>query len=192
MARLKNLTERGRDTQRELRNALIELSLEKGYENVTIRDITEHTGLDRSTFYLHYKDKHQLLEQSQKQLIDELVARSQEVGNPGDGIEIAFQHMAENAGFYRVLMGLEGDRGINRRLFDYLAGRISERLQERARQLGLEPSLPVEMLAHYYTGALRGIAIWWLEHNEQYSPGEMARIFQKLVTQGILSLASNG
>ena len=57
MARLTNLTKRGLVTQRELSEALIELSLAKGFPAVTIKDITDHLGVDRTTFYLHFKDK---------------------------------------------------------------------------------------------------------------------------------------
>src|ERR1700736_7024870 len=49
-------------TQNLLVKALIALSLEKGYEAVTIRDITERADIGYATFFRHYRDKDELLE----------------------------------------------------------------------------------------------------------------------------------
>jgi len=48
-------------TRSALRQAFRDLVEEKGYEAVTIEDITEQANLGRTTFYLHYHDKEDLL-----------------------------------------------------------------------------------------------------------------------------------
>src|SRR5437879_10701472 len=53
---------RVRRTQHLLARALIALTLEKGYETVTIRDITERADIGYATFFRHYRDKEELLE----------------------------------------------------------------------------------------------------------------------------------
>ena len=50
-------------TRKMLEEALIELTVEKGFAAVTVRDITERAMVNRSTFYRHYLDKFDLLEQ---------------------------------------------------------------------------------------------------------------------------------
>ncbi|HEY7418111.1 MAG TPA: TetR/AcrR family transcriptional regulator, partial [Ktedonobacteraceae bacterium] len=52
---------RVRRTQQLLAKALIALTLEKGYEAVTIRDITERADIGYATFFRHYHDKDELL-----------------------------------------------------------------------------------------------------------------------------------
>jgi AcrR family transcriptional regulator len=52
---------RVRRTQHLLARALIALTLEKGYEAVTIRDITERADIGYATFFRHYHDKDELL-----------------------------------------------------------------------------------------------------------------------------------
>ena len=51
-------------TRRLLRESLMKLVAEKGYDSVTIEDITETAELGRTTFYLHYRDKEELLLES--------------------------------------------------------------------------------------------------------------------------------
>ncbi|UFP96204.1 TetR/AcrR family transcriptional regulator [Gloeobacter morelensis] len=185
MARLKNLTERGRETQRELRNITIQLILEKGYENVTVKDITERAGIDRSTFYLHYKDKQDLLEQNQKQVIDELFERCRQTAQMEDRLRIVFKHIAENAAIYRVMLTTEDGSALYLRMHDYIVEQLRTVMQERVAQQGLTPDVPLEMLANYYTGALRGAAVWWLAQGMPCPPEQMVRLFQRLMLQGI-------
>ena len=61
---MKKLDRRVRRTQHALRTALIELTLEKGFEAVTILEITERADVGRSTFYAHFADKEDLLQDS--------------------------------------------------------------------------------------------------------------------------------
>lgn len=60
MARLNSLTERGKETQRLLGEILLKLITEKGYDKITVKDITDKANIDRTTFYLHFKDKDDL------------------------------------------------------------------------------------------------------------------------------------
>lgn len=48
-------------TRKYLRNSLIELVSKGSFNNISIQLLTEHASLNRATFYLHYKDKNELL-----------------------------------------------------------------------------------------------------------------------------------
>ena len=50
-------------TRRLIQEAFIALTVEKGFAAVTVRDITERAIINRSTFYRHYLDKYDLLDQ---------------------------------------------------------------------------------------------------------------------------------
>ncbi|UZM97271.1 TetR/AcrR family transcriptional regulator [Lysinibacillus sp. MHQ-1] len=60
-------------TRQLLRDALVELIDEQGYEKITVQDITQRATLNRATFYLHYRDKLDLLYQSSEEILHELV-----------------------------------------------------------------------------------------------------------------------
>src|SRR4051812_36055234 len=63
---------RVRRTQHLLARALIDLTLEKGYEAVTIREITDRAGVGYATFFRHYRDKDELLQDVLDVVLDEL------------------------------------------------------------------------------------------------------------------------
>jgi AcrR family transcriptional regulator len=50
-----------RRTQANLREALIDLIEEKGFDAVTVGDIAERAMVNRATFYRHYPDKYALV-----------------------------------------------------------------------------------------------------------------------------------
>lgn len=61
-------------TKAVIRDALTALIEEKGFEALTVKDITARANINRGTFYLHYRDKYDLLEQSEQELIEGMVA----------------------------------------------------------------------------------------------------------------------
>ena len=61
-------------TRQLFRDSLIELLQSKTFQKITVKEICEHADLNRTTFYLHYTD--------QEQLLDEIVAQLQGIQNP--------------------------------------------------------------------------------------------------------------
>jgi AcrR family transcriptional regulator len=188
MARLTNLTERGHETQRQLRDVLMGLIVEKGYERVSIVDITERAGIDRTTFYLHFKDKDDLFEKSRRGIIDELVELRSQGSGPFPGIALTFEHMARNADLYRALFRTDGMVEKEATLQDYIAKSMLPILGPLLREKGIDRSIGTEPLARYLTGALCGLSRWWLESGAAQSPREMSDLFLALATRGLESL----
>lgn len=173
---------RTRRTRRLLRDSLLALILEKGYDAVTIEEITERADLGRTTFYLHYKDKEDLLLKSIAAISDELL--SQISDNPP--ILLVFQHAAENAALYRIILRGEGAH----RATAWLRGMISDAARDFLvtkkveENLAVSPIVPVEVFSNYFAGSLLGLLTWWLEKDMPYLPEEMAEMFQTLFFQG--------
>src|SRR6185312_4355849 len=94
-------------TQNLLAKALIELTLEKGYEAVTIRDITERADVGYATFFRHYHDKDALLlEVVLAELID-LLPLSPEA-DPATVGTLIFRYVQQQSEVVRVLLSSRG------------------------------------------------------------------------------------
>ena len=65
-------------TRQSIRNALVELMLEKPYEKITIQAIIDRANVGRATFYNHYQDKDDLLLRGVAELV-----RSQKAEDSG-------------------------------------------------------------------------------------------------------------
>jgi AcrR family transcriptional regulator len=178
-------------TRRLLRDALMELILEKGYDEVTVQDITQRANLGRATFYLHYKGgKEELLLSNLEEIYDELVARlkplKREGLRPGPhrASQVAFEHAAEHRDLYFVLLRSQAAASIAQRIREYLAGVIFQEIEP----LMQDSPLPSEVIAGYMAGSLVALITWWLENAMPYSPEYMAQIFSRLTMPGVREL----
>ncbi len=192
----KQLDRRTRRTRRMLKEALFALILEKGYDAVTIEDITERADLGRTTFYLHYKDKEDLLVESIDSIAADLIARlpptawnvadppGDDGGQVMDAIRVTFQHAAENAQLYRIILRGEGATQANRRIHAIIRQKAVELVSERLKDGSLRPQVPMDVFANYFAGTLLATITWWLEADSPYPPEQMAEMFRMLFFQG--------
>ena len=63
---------RVRRTKRQLREALTTLLLKKKFSEITVRELSELADVNRGTFYTHYRDTEDLLEQLESGFLNEL------------------------------------------------------------------------------------------------------------------------
>ncbi len=183
-------------TRRQLRSALMTLIIEKGYDAVTIEDITERADLGRTTFYLHYKDKEELLlesiENTARELYEQVVAaappaaeRSREAGL--HAIDIVFQHAGANSIFYQII--LQG--GAARKVRSYILAFLSEAVRpyfESEQALPASVQVPLAVLSSYFATSLLGFMTWWLETKAPYSPEQASKFFTFMFFNGIPGL----
>ncbi|WP_433563062.1 TetR family transcriptional regulator [Nocardia sp. CA-151230] len=169
---------RVRRTRRALRDALVSLSLERGYANVTVEDITERADLGRATFYTHFTDKDALLDRVVTDLIAELNGRLEpladlsEVGFTGKPVLEVFRHAAEERDTYRVILRGEGDGRALRRFTEERTAAATAAFTARATNLGLTPNIDLGIVARAWVGEQISILQWWLETDPPPMPLE--------------------
>jgi AcrR family transcriptional regulator len=61
------LDPRVKRTRQLLEKAFLEVAAEKGFQAISVQDITERAGVNRATFYAHFPDKYALLDYSVRQ-----------------------------------------------------------------------------------------------------------------------------
>lgn len=179
-----------RRSRRALRDALMALILEKDFATITIQEIADRADVHRATFYLHYKDKQDLLLRSMQEIFDDLAARMKpptgdnfRMDVPPEGAVSMFQHIAENADFYRVALGEKGIASFQARVRAFLYEVSANRL------LLLQPDkskyrIPLEVVASYSAGALIGMISWWLQGGMPLSSEIMASHTLTLTAMG--------
>jgi len=194
---MEKLDRRVRRTRRRLRDALIQLILEKGYDNVTIQEITDTADLSRATFYLHYKNgKDELLAVSLEEMFDELVdsvkdlmlRRKLELQDDNPPSLPVFKHVAEYADLYRSLLGEKGVSSVINRTLNYIARIAEEQYMLLVDKDEVENlPVPIEVASRHLAGALFSMVSWWLEQDMPHTPEEMAQMFHILTVPSILA-----
>lgn len=176
-------------TRQLLRDALMALILDKGFEAITVQDITDRANLGRATLYLHYKDKEDLLIQSLQEGMDELIAiieqrrRDNPDATPEMAFGLAFQHAAAHADLYRVLFSGQGSGAILVQIREYISTVIGDAI--RGNLASENGRFPVEIASQFVSGALLMLLEWWLREEMPYTPDEMAGMVTTLVLPGL-------
>jgi AcrR family transcriptional regulator len=164
-----------------LRQALFDLTVEKGFTAVSVSDITKRARVNRSTFYRHYVDKHDLLDQylddvqaftSEAAFLAEKAAQSTPEKVP-QGLLVLIQHVQAYAAFYRVMLGQNGDARFTRR-FRRLSEDRYRVLFDRMGTTTAPGVPPVEMRLHYISCAGIGAILWWLESDQPCTAEQLA------------------
>jgi AcrR family transcriptional regulator len=176
-------------TRRLLREALISLLLERGYDGVTVQDVLDRADVGRSTFYAHFRDKADLLASGFEDARGALRAHLDRLADRGhehdDGafhpLPGFFEHVGENRAVYRALIGRRGSADALASIRGTLAGIVSEDLTRVVAQTGLAPSVPVDVIAEFVVGAASSLATWWLDVEPPYPAATMDVLFQRLV-----------
>ncbi|WP_044642156.1 TetR/AcrR family transcriptional regulator [Risungbinella massiliensis] len=179
-------------TRKMIRDAFLELILEKGYESITIQHIANHAMINRATFYLHYTDKHNLLAKISEETLQELsdtvqLSLNQErqvnVSKLQNTIVNVCQHIQKNALFYRAMLGQHGVPNFYFRIQQVM----KEKLQRAILEFRIpeeELSIPKEIYIQFTSSAFVGMIVWWLDQNMIFSPEHMASLLSKVITMG--------
>jgi AcrR family transcriptional regulator len=180
-------------TKRLIRDALTELMEEKGFEGITVRDLTEKADINRGTFYLHYHDKYDLLEQSEAEILTEIEKIALTI-NPTDFMNFnsenepfpfivnLFEFFHENSSFMKVILGPKGDASFQGKLKDFIKHTFFQNIMSKIKRENL--LVPVDFLFAYVSSAHLGVIQHWLESGMEKSPREMAMILSRITLLG--------
>ena len=168
---------RVRRTRLSIQNAFIELTIEKNFSSVTIADIAERAMVNRSTFYRHFQDKYDLLDQYMDDLyhlLDLPKSTSPEAqDSPPIGLIQMMEHLQVHSGFYCSMLGSQGYPPFTEKLREYIERRIQRSLStEISQQRPGQP--PLDMILSSISNAAVGSIRWWLENSTPYTPLQMA------------------
>jgi AcrR family transcriptional regulator len=161
-------------TRRQLREALIALMLERGWDAVSVRDICERADVGRSTFYVHFADKENLLLSG----FDELHRGMEELRTSarqsfGFLLPLA-EHAAENRRLVEALLGRQSGQRVHWRFRDMLRLLIEAELDT----LGVPRSALVPG-AHYIAGGTAELLMGWVEHPKGVSAEQISQLLRR-------------
>lgn len=159
-----------------MQEALLGLIREQRFEDITVQDITERAGLNRATFYLHYRDKDELLTQIMKEALDALEAQARQRDDPAESVHEAivgwFQHAAAYPELYHLVLGRNDRASFLVQVRTHIEQLMTHGEEQRhgTRRSGV----PAAMRLRFQASACLAVIGWWLEQRMPYTPEEMA------------------
>lgn len=183
---------RVRRTKARLRQALTQLLREKDLRSITVRELTDLADVNRGTFYAHYKDIYDMLEQYENQLFDALsellsgYTARQLQGDLSPVLEEVFLFVEDNRDLIPILLTGQAKDPFFQRLYAVIREKCAGDWRG-AYPVGTEEENFAYALEFLVSGTVGLIQTWML--NGLHPPaGEMARFTGRLIQQGLASL----
>jgi len=165
-------------THRTLREALIALILERGWDEISVQHVCDRADVGRSTFYTHFADKEDLLVSG----FDALRKALREHATTTSGSALGFtggmiEHVQGHRRLFRAIVGTRSGPVVQKRFRQLLVDLVGEDLAR------LAPAGPQrDATVHYVAGALFALLIWWLETSNRLAPSDLEELFHRLTT----------
>ena len=172
-------------TRTTLRDALIHLILERGWEETSVQDVCDRADVGRSTFYTHFADKEDLLLSGFEDLRKLLRALRSPVGESHAALGFMrglLEHAHENRRLFRALVGKRSAQVVHARFRQLLTDLTEEELSGG----GLTgPAL--DLTVHYLAGAALEVFIWWIDARRPLPIDEVEARVQQLTKHALQS-----
>ena len=160
----------------------------KKIQDITVRELAEMADINRGTFYLHYKDVFDLMDQIKNELIEEVESVlthhpvPELVARPSLALSELFPLVQENAEIVSILIGENGDLNFVNRLKRI----VSEKCLKGWLDLkcSSDPDTLAAFSAFIVSGCV-GTVQYWIESGMKESTEQMAILTEDFILKGI-------
>jgi AcrR family transcriptional regulator len=180
---------RVRRTHNALRGALVDLIIERGWDGFSVQDLCERADVGRSTFYLHFADKDEVLAGAFADLGRELRAQ---LASAGASRPLAFSrglldHAHAHLRVYRALVGRRAAHVVQAKMralvFELVREDVAARLPAGTRR---------DAVAAFVAGALFELLTWSLEARPPTTVEEADALFHELAAPALTAGTARG
>lgn len=171
-------------TEKAIADALKKLLAKRPLSKITISDIANECGINRMTFYYHYRDVYDLIKTIADEDLKGALEGKRTLADWQEGVLKLMTVVKKDKAFYTSLYhSVERDRTI-----DYVYDLISELLMEGVDQLpssGKTSADNVQFIVDFYAYAFVGILLQWVRRGMREEPAVLVERMGKLGKGGL-------
>ena len=172
------------------RRAFKDLVLEKSVDKITVKEITDKADVRRTTFYNHYQDKYELMEQIIRQEIVGPIGPLLENDLIDEAIVLIFSNLKKEKEVYMNMARTQGQNS-----FEQIAGKcVAEILYQVISpkvQAGIDAAtfkqnhISADIVATYYASSITFAVMYWINQGMPYTPRQMAEIYDYIFSHSL-------
>lgn len=171
-------------TKNAIIQAFWQLLEEKPYNKITVKDIVDSCQINRNTFYYHFHDIPELLEDTIKQDADNIIQTHHNFDSPIDCLTVLAQHcIAHQKAILHIYRSVQREIFLNEldRICLYT---VTQYINTITANLTISPD-DKKLLIRFYKCALVGVLLDWMNEGMSYDPiASFSRISDLLACSG--------
>ncbi|RRG18810.1 TetR/AcrR family transcriptional regulator [Weissella viridescens] len=183
-------------TRQNLLDACIQLLAQQDLNQISVTDIVEQAQVHRATFYRHFEDKYDLLNQAENEIFDEMATAFKQYISDEPNLKIDTTSFADyrlallkifmkHAPFINAMLGTNGDLTFENKLYDRIY-QLTQLGFQTLYNLPQSEAPKAEFIGHYAASAAFGVVRQWLKKPTS-TPNELAQLLDELTIKGIAS-----
>lgn len=158
-------------TKKALAMSLLELLEEKSMDEITIIDIVSHQGVNRQTFYYHYKSLNDLVEHLFSMVTKNLVGENRTYKTWQKGYESIFNFVLQHKNVVNNVFSSRSSAHLDRTLFDTTFAFLYNVIEELATERNIEVSSEDKTyIGRLYSYIFVGIINDWIDDGMKEKP----------------------
>ena len=173
--------------KRVLAPALKEMAEKKSLSKITINDLTQACDVSRQTFYNNFKDIYDLVEWIYLKEVVTPIERGKIYDKWQDALTSIFQYISENHVFvlntYRSFGKGFLEKVLRQEIELFLSNQVFKKIE-----VTKEEAKQVEFSYSFYTYALVGVGLDWIEKQMPESVEELVERIERVMLGEIISL----
>lgn len=178
-----------------LRKSLVSLIAEKPYDSIVVKEILDRANVGRSTFYMHFRDKDDLLISGIHDMLGPVPSPTRAVGKDNEWILWfslpVFEHHYRHAHAWGDRIGHRGRAILHEHLRRALTEIIAEAIKKDIRlQRKSVRHVPANLFSSYVASTFVLVLNWWLDNRMRLPPKEINDVFRKLTLPTLAEMSS--
>ncbi len=189
---MKTADRRVEKTKKALKDALVYLIQDNSFDSISIQEILDRANVGRSTFYIHYGNKYELLHDCFADF-SMLLEANQKTTHPTDGNDFLldlFRFIEKNRPLVKAFMGKDGIAMLNHPFVEYIHGQVKITL-EKLLSNNKQSTVPKDLAVHCFAFELIGTLRWWLYSGTSINADEISRYFKRVAFGGLKDALGN-
>jgi AcrR family transcriptional regulator len=167
-------------TKQIIKDSFWELYKEKKIENITVKDITQKAGFNRSTFYAYFKDVYDILEQIEDDLMPGTehlppIDASREYSD--DFLRNIITIYERNSTYFSVLLSENGDPRFALKLKKVFKSMMMDAIKNRVNTSPVEMDYALE----FFVGGTLSIVKHWYDQGKNIPMQQIIPLMYKLM-----------
>ncbi|WP_455675505.1 TetR/AcrR family transcriptional regulator C-terminal domain-containing protein [Pradoshia sp.] len=184
--------EKNKKTKQLIQKSFIKILERKSFDSITIGEITKTAKINRGTFYLHFQDKFDLLDQIEQQLFMELgihldklqsnyLPQQTFVKQQEQLASALFGFIEIHAPLLKIFLGNHGRAGFHMRFRDAFSEKVRVNLEQNE-SFKEVLKVPIEYFLSFITSAFLGLIEQWVENGLDKTPQEMTELYINIIS----------
>lgn len=176
---------RQQKTRKSIFRAFSKLLETKHFNNITVQEIIDEANIGRSTFYAHFETKDQLLKAMCTDIFTHVFSetiqseQTHDFSSDNHGLQAKLTHLLyhlkDNAKEITGILSCESGELFLQYFKEYLSAMFTRYLHE------IKANAPEAFVLNHLVGSFAETVKWWIKHNMQHTPEEIAIYYMAVI-----------